>query len=138
MSILRTTVLSSDPTNSNTAEGDGGTQQQGQAFVTKQSLASFAGSTIAVTVVWKVADSLGLESRLVPLIAAIAIALILAYDTYKLTPAASRSGTLAMVLMIALLNALQVYLAVLGADVTLDQIGVAEPTNTGLPATGSD
>lgn len=134
MAILRTSVLAKDPLNSDTGAAPASDQQKGQSFVTLQSLTSFSGFTAAITTLWKIAESAGVDSKLVPLIASMLLGLVLWLDSIIGVPK-QRPTQYALGFFIAIVNASAVYLAVIGADATLDQAGVANTTNPDVEVT---
>lgn len=128
MGLLRTSVLATNPLSSGTGDASPAEQQKGQSFVTLQSLSSFSGFTAAITIVWKILASLGVDTKFVPLIASFLVGVVLWLDSIAGVPK-QRPTQLLLGLFIALVNAAAVYLAVIGADATLDQAGVADTTN---------
>jgi hypothetical protein len=128
-SLLNTSVKKASPLNSNTV---GVAEEKEQpAFVTLQSLASFTGAAVAVTVVWKFFDrALDIDGRGVPIAASFAIGLLLwAQAAFRRPrPTWGYRGTQ---LVIALINSMYLYLSVIGIDLGADQIGGIEQTGPG-------
>jgi hypothetical protein len=96
------------------------------SFITVQTLASFPGAALAVTIVWRfLATALGWDSRAVPLITSFVVGAIL----YIVTLEAARPKTIGQWLsglFIAAINSMYLGLSVLGIDIGLALTGVAD------------
>lgn len=96
------------------------------AFITVQTLASFPGAALAVTIVWRfLATALGWESRSVPLVTSFVLGTIL----YIVSLEAARPKSFGQWLsgaFIAAVNSMYLGLSVLGIDIAMDLSGIAE------------
>ncbi len=123
--LLTTSVRRTNPLNADTTDQQPGAAQS-PTFITIQSLATFPGAALAVTIIWKFFDGvLGVASRMIPVGAGFLIGAALYSMAWKSldTPQARLIGAL-----IAVINAMYLVLSVLGIDIGLDQAGLAQRT----------
>lgn len=130
MRLLTTSVRASNPLDADTT-ADTESSPQSPTFITIQSLATFPGAALGITIVWKFCDAiLGIESRAVPVAAGLAIGALLYWMAWNtLGDIQARVAGAA----IALINAMYLILSVLGIDIGLDQVGIAPQTVTPTP-----
>jgi hypothetical protein len=117
--LLMTSTEPGDLTDSNTTSGDD--TKPAPAFVTIQSLATFPGAAIAVTIIWVFFDQvLGVNHRAVPVVGAFVIAFLL----FLLALKSASSGTEKLfALVLAAINGMYLALSVLGIDVGVGKVG---------------
>ena len=95
-------------------------------FITLQTLASFPGAALVVTIVWRFfAAALGWESRAVPLVTAFLVGGLL-YLISLGTAKPKTPGEWVTGAFIAIVNSMYLGLSVLGIDIAMDASNIAE------------
>lgn len=124
--LLLTSSRQSLAVDSDTSAEDGSSKTV-PAFITLQSLVTFPGSAVAVTIVWRFFDSLlGIDSRLVPVVAAFLVGGALYWMSLE-ENLSRRDRVLGA--GIAVINAMYLAMSVLGIDITLGAVDVGvQPT----------
>jgi hypothetical protein len=114
-------LISAKQSNGTDAHTSAGGTKPVPAFITIQSLATFPGSALAVTIIWRFCDAVfGVNHRAVPVIASFVVAGIL----YAAAISKDMSKTEKVIgLFIATLNGMYLALSVLGIDVGLGEAG---------------
>lgn len=129
MNLTSTTVRADSPTTSDVGDAAAAITTTNQTFVTKETLGTFSGQVLAVTVIWKLFGGSD-GSKLIPGLAVALISTAIWFSTIRKYKDAREEIPLS--LMITGVNALMVYAAVIGADVSLDQAGLADATNPAI------
>jgi hypothetical protein len=97
-------------------------------FVTKETLATFAGQTAAVTLVWKVFGGDD-ATKWIPAVVTAVLSLVIWIT--GLGAMKGKPDQILLSLVIAAVNGFMVYAAVIGLDVTGDQAGI-DATNPAI------
>jgi hypothetical protein len=129
MGLINTTVLRASPTTSDVGDAAPADTTSAPTFITKESLATFAGQTAAVTLIWKLFGGSD-GSKWIPGIAVVVISLAIWLSGWSAVK--EHKEQILLSLVIAAVNGCMVYAAVIGVDVVGDQAGVSDATNPAI------